>query len=204
MAIIGSCSSVHDMRDFSCIPHLFETIQKVKNMFNLDGLKDQFKHMQWADATVWRAVLELPATEIDTALRDLLYHIHMVQYAFLCIWQDAEADYPEISSFADDGGLLEWGRKNYGLLEEYLDDVDPSAVTREVLLPWAQHILKRLGRPPGATTLGETMAQVIAHSAYHRGQVNARIRSLSSEPPLVDYIAWIWLGRPEARWPNSA
>jgi uncharacterized damage-inducible protein DinB len=39
------------------------------------------------------------------------------------------------------------------------------------------------------------------HSTYHRGQVNARLRELGIEPPLTDYIAWIWFGRPEAEWP---
>lgn len=48
--------------------------------------------------------------------------------------------------------------------------------------------------------LGETMIQVAMHSQYHRGQINTRLRELGAEPPLVDYIAWIWFGRPDAAW----
>jgi uncharacterized damage-inducible protein DinB len=51
-----------------------------------------------------------------------------------------------------------------------------------------------------APTLAETMLQVASHSTYHRGQVNARLRELAGEPPLVDYIAWIWFGRPAPEW----
>jgi uncharacterized damage-inducible protein DinB len=42
------------------------------------------------------------------------------------------------------------------------------------------------------------------HTVYHRGQVNARVRALGGEPPLVDYIAWLWLGRPAPEWPVIA
>jgi uncharacterized damage-inducible protein DinB len=44
------------------------------------------------------------------------------------------------------------------------------------------------------------MIQVATHSTYHRGQVNARLREVGGEPPLVDYIAWIWFGRPAPEW----
>ena len=47
-----------------------------------------------------------------------------------------------------------------------------------------------------APTLAETALQVAMHSTYHRGQVNARLRQIGGEPPLVDFIAWIWFGRP--------
>jgi uncharacterized damage-inducible protein DinB len=58
-------------------------------------------------------------------------------------------------------------------------------------------------RKPESTTIGETILQVALHSIYHRGQVNARLRALGQEPPLVDYIAWIWLGRPDPKWPST-
>jgi hypothetical protein len=41
--------------------------------------------MSWADAVVWRAVLSLPAAAGDRSLREKLWHIHMVQHAFLAI-----------------------------------------------------------------------------------------------------------------------
>jgi uncharacterized damage-inducible protein DinB len=38
------------------------------------------------------------------------------------------------------------------------------------------------------------------HSSYHRGQVAQRLRELGEEPPLSDFIAWIWMDRPGADW----
>jgi uncharacterized damage-inducible protein DinB len=68
-------------------------------------------------------------------------------------------------------------------------------------MPWASHVEKRIGRPPGLTTIVDTALQVVMHTTYHRGQVNARLRAIGGEPPLVDYIAWIWVGRPAPEWP---
>ena len=48
------------------------------------------------------------------------------------------------------------------------------------------------------------MLQIPLHSLYHRGQVNARLREVGGEPPTVDYIAWMWLGRPAAEWETRA
>ena len=54
---------------------------------NLNDLNDLFRHMEWADASVWRAVLASDAARADTKLRELFYHVHMVQRAFLRVWQ---------------------------------------------------------------------------------------------------------------------
>ena len=67
-------------------------------------------------------------------------------------------------------------------------------------MPWVATYEAKLGRTFSTPTLGETMLQVASHSTYHRGQVNARLREVGGEPPLVDYIAWIWFGRPEPDW----
>jgi len=68
-------------------------------------------------------------------------------------------------------------------------------------IPWAKRYAKE---EAAAATLGDTLLQVPMHSTYHRGQVNARIRELGGEPPLVDYIVWVWLGRPAAEWPYDS
>ena len=49
--------------------------------------KDLFKHMYWADAVGWQAIFATPQTEDDARLRELLYHIHLTQNAFLSIWR---------------------------------------------------------------------------------------------------------------------
>jgi hypothetical protein len=67
--------------------------------------------------------------------------------------------------------------------------------------PDQQQTLAHPGRDIASPTLAETILQVASHSTYHRGQVNTRLRQLGAEPPLVDYVAWIWFDRPAADWP---
>jgi uncharacterized damage-inducible protein DinB len=59
---------------------------------------------------------------------------------------------------------------------------------------------KIIGKKPVNPTVAETMLQVAMHTTYHRGQLNKRLRELGGEPPLIDFIVWIWLGKPKAEW----
>ena len=166
---------------------------------NINDLNQLFQHMEWADASVWRAVLVSDAARADTKLRELFYHVHMVQRAFLRVWQ-GETHYTPFPTFEDNSLLIEWARGYYpdafAQLKSWTDD----DLAKPLNVPWASMVEKLLGRAPEDTTLGQTAQQVPLHSLYHRGQVNARLRELGGEPPLVDYIAWLWLGRPDADW----
>jgi uncharacterized damage-inducible protein DinB len=166
---------------------------------NLNDLNDLYRHMEWADASVWRAVLASEAARADTKLRELFYLVHMVQRAFLRVWQ-GETAYTRFPTFEDNSSLIEWARGYYpdafAQLKSWTDD----DLAKPLNVPWASRLTKSLGRAPADTTLGQTAQQVALHSLYHRGQVNARLRELGGEPPLVDYIAWLWLGRPDADW----
>jgi S1-C subfamily serine protease len=63
-------------------------------MVNKDILLDLYRHMEWADAEVWTAVLAAENGPGDTKLRGLLYHLHMVQRAFLRTWRGEPRDTP--------------------------------------------------------------------------------------------------------------
>jgi uncharacterized damage-inducible protein DinB len=165
---------------------------------NLTDLNDLFRHMEWADASVWRAVLASDA-RADTKLRELFYHVHMVQRAFLRVWQ-GETQFTPFPTFDDVESLIAWGRAYYPELFAQSKTWKEKDLSQALNVPWASRLTTPLGREPENTTLGQTAQQVAMHSLYHRGQVNARLRELGGEPPLVDYIAWLWLGRPSADW----
>ena len=57
-----------------------------------------------------------------------------------------------------------------------------------------------IGRPPVPIPFGDMVFQVASHSVHHRAQINRRIRELGGDPPFIDYVAWAWLGEPEADW----
>jgi len=83
----------------------------------------------------------------------------------------------------------------------FLDTVHEGDLGRAVVMPWVARFEASLGTRFDTPTLAETMFQVTSHSTYHRGQVNARLRELGGTPPLIDFIAWIWTGKPQADWP---
>jgi uncharacterized damage-inducible protein DinB len=171
--------------------------------FTLDTLRELLTHMEWADAAIWRAALAHPAAVSDPRLRDLLLHLHGVQRAFLTMWTSEPLDFPKSNDFSDLTAVHAWSQRYYAELATFVAALDESSLTRIVHMPWLGEFEKQTGKRFERPSLAETMFQVTSHSTYHRGQVNARLREVGGEPPLVDYIAWVWFGRP-APAPASA
>lgn len=166
----------------------------------IDSLRDLLRHMEWADAAVWRTVLGSAPAKTDEVVKSRLHHIHMVQRAFFNVWRQA----PHSSNAGTDLSLeqlVAWGKEHHARVPDYLATLSEADLDRPVVMPWASSLAERLGREPGVPLLGETMLQIASHSTHHRGQVNARLRELGAEPPLTDFIAWIWFGKPQAEWP---
>ena len=59
---------------------------------NLSDLKELYRHMEWADAMVWRAVFASETAMTDQKARELFHHLHLVQHAFLRAWQRVGGD----------------------------------------------------------------------------------------------------------------
>jgi uncharacterized damage-inducible protein DinB len=169
-------------------------------MKDIDSLRELVEHMQWADALVWAAALSNSGAADDLALRGKLFHTHMVQWAFLSVWDDRTLAAPPSES-PELPETLKAARDYYSELAAFFSALGEDELKRPVALPWAGGFARRIGREPATPSLAETILQVVMHSTYHRGQVNTRLRELGIEPPLTDYIAWIWFGRPEAQWP---
>ena len=170
---------------------------------DIKALTDLYRHMEWADAKVWTSVLAHEAGGSDAKLQEYLYHLHMVQHAFLRFWRGEVRELP-FPTFDDAQSLLVWVRDYYSKIFDHLGALSDEKLNEPMIMPWADMIEKQVGRKPEGTTVGVTVLQVALHSLYHRGQVNARFRQLEGTPPLVDYIAWVWLGRPAPDWPQVA
>lgn len=164
--------------------------------------RELFRHMEWADALVWRAVYGAPAAAADSVIRQRLHHIHLVQRAFFRIWQGQPMKFEGTEAFSPDQ-LARWGHDYHREVAGFLDSLTPASLEAEVHLPWAAQFTPQNSRFHDPS-MGETLIQVTAHSTYHRGQVNARLRELGVEPPLTDFIAWVWYGKPAPAWPSQA
>lgn len=154
-------------------------------------------HTEWADALVWQSVLALP--QQDEELQAKLHHLHMVQWAYLHIWRGETVKPREQRTFATPVALRDWAREYYLELPAYLASLSEADLGREVRFPWANRLVQRFGRARPATW-AESALQVAMHSGYHRGQLARRLRELGAEPPLTDFIAWVWMDRPVADW----
>lgn len=165
-----------------------------------DLFRDLFRQMEWADAAVWRAVSASPSARADAGLRERLHHVHLVQRVFLSMWRGEAID-RHAGEGLDAPALAGWARAYYPEIHGELARAGDESLDREIDVPWTAEAAARFGVEPRQPTAGEILVQVYAHTAHHRGQINLRLRELGGEPPLIDFIAWLWQGRPAAAWP---
>jgi len=157
--------------------------------------------MAWADATMHRAAAAVPAAASDQSLLEKIHHIHLVQRAFLHLWTRTPFCLPEVSTFENLAALESWGREYHAEVHSFVESIGEVGIEQPIPIPWAEEIMQTIGIDSIAgVSLGETMLQVVMHSTYHRGQVNMRLRQLGSVPPLTDFIAWLWMGKPAPSW----
>ena len=169
-------------------------------MYSIELFHDLYAHMEWGDAEIWAAIQRTPEATENEQVHKLLFHIHMTQWAFFNAWRGEPfarvkpEDYPTL----DD--VKVWKTSFYNELKPFLESLKKEQLSEPLVLPWAPYFARSLGREFADTTLGETMHQLASHSVHHRAQVNTLLRQLGGEPPMIDYILWIWMGRPTASW----
>jgi uncharacterized damage-inducible protein DinB len=152
--------------------------------------------MAWADAAVWHAVMATPAAASDTKIVDTLHHVHQVQHVFLQAWTGAAFAVRERSGFATVEDIAAWGRDGRQGVLAFVEGATSSELDREFRMPWAAQFEQMSKQPAAVHTLGESMLQVFLHTQHHRGQVCARLREVGGVPPTIDFIVWLWSGRP--------
>jgi len=155
--------------------------------------------MEWADAETWRAVRATPAAGSDERLKWLVHHSHLVQLIYLQAWRGDEFQPTELASYPDLATIEAWARLYYPLVSAFAESADESTFDSPVNFPWSAMIAEKFGKVLPAT-LSESVFHVFLHTAYHRGQISTRIRALGGEPPLVDFLYWVWAGKPAPAW----
>ena len=167
----------------------------------MDGreFRDLLTHMEWADAETWRAVRDLEAAQADDRLKWLFHHSHLVQSIYLQAWRGDAFALTELKAYPDLEAIDAWSRPYYPLVAAFAATIDESRFVQPVEFPWSQMIVEKFGKMLPAS-LSESAWQVFMHTAYHRGQIATRIREIGGEPPLVDFLYWVWAGRPAPHW----
>lgn len=169
----------------------------------LSLLIDQFRHMAWADALVFSTITGKAGVERDDYILAKLRHLHAVQSIFLDVWLARPLN-PRVTDSLDLRDLASFAREVHAGSMRFLETLTPVELECVIELPWSKMATEKLGFTVAEHSLDETLVQVPEHSAYHRGQIAARLRELGVDPPMTDYIAWIWRHKPDAAWPCSA
>ena len=162
-----------------------------------------FRHMEWADSLIWKSVRTTKAAVGDRAVMERLHHVHVVQRIYLQMWRGVPDRGRELATFADLREVHAWAQQYYHDLWAFVEHIDSETLSRQVECPWAEDLVKWFGEARSAT-VQETIVQVAMHTSHHRGQLCTMIRSHHGEPPLVDFIGWIWMGKPQATWQSLA
>jgi uncharacterized damage-inducible protein DinB len=165
-------------------------------------LRDLYGHQVWADAEHFRAIGAHPAARGDKAILVRLHHIAIVQRAFLWAVGDRQDafEFTKPEDFASLDALKRYVREHHDGLVPIIATVSDLRLAESIEIPWFKD-------PPLSLTVAEALTQGAMHSHYHRGQNATRLREIGGEPPMTDYIVWLWKGRPEADWtdlPNSS
>lgn len=178
-----------------CIPGLRRLPLLCMN--NKTQLKELYAHMKWADNRIWTALDALPNAKLDESLRERMFHIHYTQHAFLDVWKGKEFKYTKSDAYPTFDAIRQLKDTYYDSLDAFVDGLDEGELVKPLVLPWVRYIERQLGIEAMDTTLGETMYQIASHSVHHRAQVNLQIREHGGDPPMIDYIVWLWLGKPK-------
>jgi uncharacterized damage-inducible protein DinB len=158
-------------------------------------LLELYGHQAWADAEHWRTIQAHPPALADPAIRKRLVHIHLVQSAFLWMVGPRAAEFAafEVADFPDITDLKARARAFHAEFAALLDEISDERLSEEIDVPWFKD-------PPLRIRVEHALLQAAMHSHYHRGQNATRLRELGVEPPLTDFIAWLWRGRPSPDW----
>jgi uncharacterized damage-inducible protein DinB len=155
-------------------------------------LRDLMAHAEWANAVFFHAWGKSPARDHEE-LRRRAAHIIGVQQGFLSVFRGEPPGGPPdgpAPSFEDVKARAE---TCHVALRDYAAKLDAETLARMVRVPWFPD-------PPCVITIAEALVQVALHTQHHRGQCMTRLKDFGGEPKNVDWIIWLWKGRPEARW----
>lgn len=169
-------------------------------MKQTDILIELLNHMEWADSIVWKTVLKCKQAEDDKKIKDILLHYYTAQQKYFSVWLKKPSDVFVKDDIIELNSLVNRVILYYKELHEFLLNLGEYMLDENIIYPGIERIKEILGKTPEEVNFTETVLQVIIHTSHHRGQVNKRLREIGGFPDTIDFIAWVWLGKPGAIW----
>jgi uncharacterized damage-inducible protein DinB len=158
----------------------------------LEFLRNLMAHAEWANAVFFHVWGESPARD-DEEMRRRLSHLIGVQQGFLAVLSDKEPGGPKPGIPDTFEELKTRAQTCHAGLRDVVASMPTDRLSRTIQIPW-------FADPPCVITIADALVQVAMHSQHHRGQCMTRLKDLGGEPKNVDWIIWLWKGKPEGRW----
>ncbi len=161
-------------------------------------LCELYSHQAWADSEHWRTILSNTAASSDKSILERLHHIHLVQHAYLWIFNAKGAGFKFTSpeDFPSAPDLKNYARSFHDQILPFLDSIKNEYLNNKVIIPWSE-------TPSVEITVEQALMQVVMHSHYHRAQNASRLRELGGSPTGIDFVQWLWAGRPGPDWDSN-
>jgi uncharacterized damage-inducible protein DinB len=158
----------------------------------LNHLRDLMAHCEWANAVFFHTWGKSPARDHEE-MRRRVRHVVGVQDGFLSVLRGEQPVWsPEVPIPAFDE-LRTQALASHAGLRSFTGALDTASLAHQVRIPW-------FPEPPCVITSAEALVQAAMHTQHHRGQFMTRLKDFGGEPKNVDWIIWLWKGRPEPRW----
>lgn len=169
----------------------------------LDQLRDLLNHMAWADGQFFFAWSKGPREDAELRARwshildTATYFTEIIRGEHNLNWDKIKSgevrppwlDQP-LKKFNE---LKSLTQANHAKLAATLATWDESGLAHQVHIPW-------FPEPPCIVSTTEALLQAVLHAQHHRGQCMTRLKDQGGKNSNVDYIIWVWKGRPVARW----
>jgi uncharacterized damage-inducible protein DinB len=158
----------------------------------LTFLCDLLAHCEWANAVFFHIWGKSPARDHED-LRRRVGHIVGVQQGFLAVLRGEAPGGPPPGPPPSFEELHHRAQTSHAGMREFAATLDPQTLSQSVRIPWFPD-------PPCVIAIAEALVQVAMHTQHHRGQCMTRLKDFGGEPKNVDWIIWLWKGKPPARW----
>ena len=155
-------------------------------------LSDLMAHAEWANAVFFNAWGKSPARD-NEEMRQRVGHVVGVQDGFLAVLRSQSAGRPPEGPPPTFEQFKTKAQASHKGLRDFASSLDENGLARTVRIPWFPD-------PPCVISVAEALVQAAMHTQHHRGQLMTRLKDNGGEPTNVDWIIWLWKGRPEPRW----
>jgi len=145
-----------------------------------------FHHVRWANARILEAITE--AQDVSEYITTVMHHLIRAEQVWLTRLQGQDSSHIPLWGDRDIASLVELLRDHELRYEEYLSSLQESEL--DTLISYRNQTGTAY-----ETTIREILTHVALHGHYHRGQINAALRSEHHNPVNIDYITYVRMNR---------